>query len=117
MTTSEQQSAQYCYRHADSQTNLRCSRCDNPICTKCARSTQVGYRCPDCIYELESRTIKGGSYVDPLSAPRTEPLVTYVIMAILVIAWVVQELIGGSTDNDTLIFLGSTEKKHFYLQY
>ena len=39
----------FCYRHPDIETRLRCSRCENPICVKCAIKTPTGYRCPDCV--------------------------------------------------------------------
>ncbi len=39
----------YCYRHPQTETLLRCSRCDNPICIQCAQRTSVGHRCPDCL--------------------------------------------------------------------
>ena len=38
----------YCYRHPTTETGLRCIQCANPICTKCAKITPVGYLCPDC---------------------------------------------------------------------
>ncbi len=37
----------YCYRHPKTETRLRCSQCERPICSKCAILTPVGYRCPD----------------------------------------------------------------------
>lgn len=43
-----------CYRHPETETSLRCNRCNKPICIKCANRTSVGYRCPDCIREIES---------------------------------------------------------------
>ena len=42
-----------CYRHPDKETSLRCNRCGQPICMKCAQRTSVGYRCPDCIRVIE----------------------------------------------------------------
>ncbi len=42
-----------CANHPDRQTNLRCNRCEKPICTQCARLTPVGYRCKTCIREQE----------------------------------------------------------------
>ena len=45
--------AQFCYRHPDVETGLRCNRCGKPICPKCARRTATGYRCPDCIKEQQ----------------------------------------------------------------
>ena len=38
----------YCARHPNTETGLRCGRCDTPICPKCAIFTDVGARCPDC---------------------------------------------------------------------
>ena len=43
----------YCANHPRRETNLRCNRCDKPICSSCAESTPVGYRCPECIREHE----------------------------------------------------------------
>lgn len=42
-----------CANHPGRQTNLRCNRCDKPICTQCARRTPVGYRCKTCVREQE----------------------------------------------------------------
>jgi hypothetical protein len=51
----------YCYRHPETQTGLRCNRCNKPICPKCARRTPVGFRCPDCIREQEDKFYSGGN--------------------------------------------------------
>ena len=40
---------QYCPRHPGVETYLRCNKCGQPICTKCAKQTPVGYRCVNCI--------------------------------------------------------------------
>ena len=37
-----------CSYHPDVMTRLRCSRCEKPICPKCAVRTPVGLRCPEC---------------------------------------------------------------------
>jgi len=37
-----------CAHHPDVETNLRCGKCDTPICPKCMVQTPVGARCPDC---------------------------------------------------------------------
>ncbi|MCP4536953.1 MAG: hypothetical protein GY832_07380 [Chloroflexi bacterium] len=39
----------YCVNHSTTETYLRCNRCGQPICPKCAVQTPVGYRCRDCI--------------------------------------------------------------------
>ena len=35
----------FCVNHPRVETGLRCNRCDNPICVRCAKLTPVGYRC------------------------------------------------------------------------
>jgi hypothetical protein len=45
---SEQPPALYCYRHPDRETWVRCGRCDQPICTRCAMQGPVGFRCRQC---------------------------------------------------------------------
>ncbi len=37
-----------CPRHAGVETNLRCSRCEDPICPRCMIYAPVGSKCPDC---------------------------------------------------------------------
>lgn len=44
-----------CANHPKRETTLRCNRCGKPICTDCAVLTDVGYRCRECVYELEGR--------------------------------------------------------------
>ncbi len=39
----------HCTNHPNVETMLRCSRCEKPICPKCAIKSPVGYRCPECI--------------------------------------------------------------------
>ncbi|NOQ39559.1 MAG: hypothetical protein GQ562_04510 [Anaerolineales bacterium] len=38
-----------CAFHPKRETQLRCNRCNRPICIKCANHTPTGYRCPECI--------------------------------------------------------------------
>ena len=38
----------YCARHKDTPTNLRCGRCDTPVCPRCRIHGPVGIRCLDC---------------------------------------------------------------------
>lgn len=41
--------ALYCHIHPDRETTLRCNRCEQPMCVKCAVSTPTGYRCKSCV--------------------------------------------------------------------
>jgi len=46
---SESEGTLYCVNHPKTETRLRCNRCGNPICPKCAVRTPVGFRCRQCI--------------------------------------------------------------------
>jgi len=37
-----------CALHPETETNLRCGKCGQPICPKCLVQTPVGARCPQC---------------------------------------------------------------------
>ena len=39
----------YCANHLQTETMLRCNRCEKPICIKCAVLTDTGYRCKECV--------------------------------------------------------------------
>jgi len=39
----------FCANHPNTETMLRCNRCEKPICAKCAVQTPTGYRCKDCV--------------------------------------------------------------------
>ena len=44
----------YCANHPETETLLRCNRCDKPICIKCAVQTPVGFRCRECVRNQQS---------------------------------------------------------------
>lgn len=45
----EQPETLYCANHPNTETMLRCNRCEKPICIKCAVQTPTGYRCKECV--------------------------------------------------------------------
>ncbi|AYY11376.1 rhomboid family intramembrane serine protease [Actinobacteria bacterium YIM 96077] len=54
-----------CYRHADRETYVRCSRCERHICPDCMTTAPVGFQCPECIQQgnksvRQARTVLGG---------------------------------------------------------
>lgn len=48
-----------CARHPDTETYLRCSACETPICPGCWSEAAVGYQCPDCA------TSRGAAIAEP----------------------------------------------------
>ena len=49
----------YCVNHPATETGLRCNRCGDSICVRCAVHTPVGYRCPNCVKEQQSAFYTG----------------------------------------------------------
>jgi membrane associated rhomboid family serine protease len=78
-----------CYRHPGRRTYIRCNRCERYICADCMRTAAVGHQCVECV-QAGARTIR---------APRTHfggrqrsatPVVTYVLIAISVLVFILQ---------------------------
>jgi hypothetical protein len=44
----------FCVNHPRVETGLRCNRCGDPICVRCAVRTPVGYRCKKCVKQQQS---------------------------------------------------------------
>ncbi|MBK9126140.1 MAG: B-box zinc finger protein [Chloroflexi bacterium] len=49
----------YCEVHPDRETGLRCNRCGRYMCAQCAVQTPVGYRCRECVREVEDKFFSG----------------------------------------------------------
>ncbi len=70
----------FCINHPDEETVLQCSKCLQPICTRCAIRTPVGLRCPEC---SGAKRTRDGSYYVPslLSQVSTRQYVQAVLAA------------------------------------
>jgi membrane associated rhomboid family serine protease len=82
-----------CYRHPSRETGVSCSNCGRPICPDCMTPTSVGMRCPECSRER--------TRVHRLPTTASEPVVTYALIAICFVAW----LLEGSVGNPTRVFV------------
>jgi membrane associated rhomboid family serine protease len=83
----------YCYGHPKTPTRLRCSRCERPICGRCAIPASVGQHCPECVAEARRTAPKIRSALGA-----TAPAVTTIIV-INVIAFVLQRLVPSLTSD------------------
>ena len=54
-----------CALHPDVETNLRCGKCEKPICPRCMVQTPVGARCKECarLYKLPTYTVSKKYYL------------------------------------------------------
>jgi hypothetical protein len=64
----------YCANHPNVETNLRCNKCEKPICARCAILTPTGYRCKECV-RGQQKVFETATWVD-------YPLI-FVVVAIL----------------------------------
>ena len=79
----------YCYGHPKTPTKLRCSRCERPICGRCAIPASVGQHCPECVAEARRRAPKVRTQL-----AATAPAVM-TILVINVVMYIGQILIPG----------------------
>lgn len=80
-----------CYRHPKRETGVHCSNCGRPICPDCMTSTPVGMRCPECASQRTK--------VRTMRASTDEPVLTYVLIGINVIAGI-GSLYGGNVGTE-----------------
>jgi hypothetical protein len=56
----------HCATHPAVETMLRCNKCDQFICLKCAVLTPVGYRCKNCVRSQQAVYFNAYSWDNPL---------------------------------------------------
>lgn len=76
-----------CFYHPALQTSLRCNRCSKPICTRCAVSTPVGYRCKDCVREQQGVFYSALWYDYVVGAVVTVPLAAIALVITSGVGW------------------------------
>ncbi|RIJ69457.1 rhomboid family intramembrane serine protease [Nakamurella silvestris] len=86
-----------CTWHPDRATALSCSRCGRPACPECLSPASVGFHCRACVAESQAtqrvaRTVSG-------ARAGVEPFVTYILIAINVIVFLIVSIQAGSADN------------------
>ena len=92
-----------CPRHPDRPSYVSCQRCGRPACPECQRAAAVGFQCVDCVNESKrttppARTVYGGAVASD------KPLVTYAIIALCAVLYVLQWLIPGDEVYQNLAF-------------
>ncbi|MGH2807889.1 MAG: rhomboid family intramembrane serine protease [Actinomycetota bacterium] len=82
----DEEQVEYCYGHPKTPTKLHCSRCERPICGRCAIPASVGQHCPECVAEARRTTPRVRSAIRA-----TAPAVT-TILAINIGMFILQQL-------------------------
>lgn len=92
-----------CPRHPDRPSYVRCQRCGRPACPDCQRAAAVGFQCVDCVNETKRttpavKTVYGGAVATG------KPLVTFGIIAVCVVMYVLQWIVPGEWIYQNLAF-------------
>ena len=100
----------FCYRHPDRQSFVLCQRCLRTICPECQTPAAVGVVCPECLAEqkksqspAQRRAERRWSRPRALAVSDGRPLVTYAIVGITALVYLLQ-LIPGSPVQQLLAF-------------
>lgn len=96
-----------CARHSDRPTRLRCSRCDRPACPDCLRDASVGMQCVDCVNE-GARTVRQARTSAGAVVSTGRPIITQVMIALNVLAYVATVVQSGSPMNNSRAGLFTT---------
>ncbi|MEV6240218.1 rhomboid family intramembrane serine protease [Lentzea sp. NPDC051838] len=89
-----------CARHSDRPTRLRCTRCDRPACPDCLRDASVGMQCVDCVKD-GARSVRQTRTSAGAVLSNRGPIVTQVMIALNVLAYVVTVVQSGSPMNNS----------------
>jgi membrane associated rhomboid family serine protease len=86
----------FCYRHPDRQSFILCQRCGRTVCPQCSTQAAVGVHCPECVKEARANAPKRPPVniraARRLRSPRGGLTVTYVIMALMAVGYVLSLL-------------------------
>ena len=89
-----------CVRHPDRPTRLLCTRCDRPACPDCLRDASVGMQCVDCVNE-GARSVRRPRTLAGAQVSNGRPIITQVMIALNVLAYVVTVVQSGSPMNNS----------------
>ncbi|NII52282.1 rhomboid family intramembrane serine protease [Frigoribacterium endophyticum] len=114
MTDAPRNAANYCYRHPDRQSFVLCQRCGRTICGECQTPAAVGVHCPECVREARGSAPRVKPAVVTRfrgAAAAGKPVVTYSIMAVTAVVFLLQLLtgVGNGVVTQALVFYAPVE--------
>lgn len=92
----------YCYRHPDRQSFALCQRCGRTICGECQTQSAVGVLCPEEFRAERRAASPAGRFATRIRglAGAGAPVVTYAVMAIAGVVYVLQLLLPFALGGD-----------------
>jgi len=102
----------FCYRHPDRQSFVLCQRCLRTICPQCQTQAAVGVICPECLGQQQQTQTPAQRKAErrwarprAVTATDSRPLVTYAIIAITALAFLIGLIPGvGEIVQSALLF-------------
>ncbi|MFD3655883.1 rhomboid family intramembrane serine protease [Streptomyces sp. NPDC058620] len=107
-----------CYRHPSYETYVSCTRCDRYICPDCMREAAVGHHCVDCVKEGQRSVRRARRIFGGTASMATTPVVTYVLMALNVLAYVAEVAVPSLVDRFAVLgaVLVDAQGEHYYYE-
>ena len=106
MTSAPSRSANFCYRHPDRQSYILCQRCGRTVCPECQAQAAVGVHCPQCVKEARaSAPRQKPRIVSALRRSTGTPVVTYSLIGLTALVYVLQ-ILPGSPVTQALLYFG-----------
>ena len=102
-----------CVNHSNQVTYVRCSRCENYICTDCMRSAFIGYQCPSCASD-STPVIKGINKNRFIPSQKNTQVTKFLSISLLVV-YVFQFLLGDVLIANFALFAPSVTDGQWWL--
>lgn len=105
-----------CYRHPSYETYVSCTRCERYICPDCMREAAVGHHCVECVKEGQRTVRRARRIFGGTASMATTPVVTYVLMALNVLAYVAEVAVPSLVDRFAVLgaALVDAQGDHYY---
>jgi membrane associated rhomboid family serine protease len=92
-----------CYRHPGTETAVRCSNCERPICPDCMIFAAVGIKCPECAGQ-PAGIKKATTRARVAAGQGTDALVTKTLIALNILVFLLQISQGDIRGNSGTVF-------------
>jgi len=103
----------FCKKHPTSETNVRCSRCEDFICTNCMVPASIGYQCPSCASD-STPIIKGINRNRFIPSQKNTQVTKFLSISLLVV-YVFQFLLGDVLIANFALFAPSVTNGQWWL--
>jgi membrane associated rhomboid family serine protease len=104
-----------CINHSNKETYVRCSRCENYICTDCMSPASIGYQCPSCASDT-TPVIKGINRNRFIPSQKNTQVTKFLSISLLVV-YVFQFLLGDVLIAKFALFAPSVTNGQWWLLF